>query len=92
MNTRLRHEMQDAWRKFEHSHHEYVDTLVLQEEIADAEGYYVAELDVQENMAERITKWIETAELQKAYDTIEDSASHIVASSVRSKSSSSSST
>jgi hypothetical protein len=89
---RISRDMKDASRKFEASHHQYVDVLLIQEEIAEAECYYVAELDMQENIAERILKWIETAELQKAYDSIEDSASNTGAASIRTRASSSSAT
>ena len=82
--------MADAWHRFEACHNGLIDLLTSQDDIADAEQYYIVELDTQEKTTERVNKWIETAIMQLAYDEIQDSASQVRTSSVRSRASSSS--
>ena len=76
--------MKDAWSRFEESHHEIVNKLTGQDEIAEAERYYIDELDSEEQIMDRISKWIETADMQEAYDNIPESASKSGSKSTRS--------
>ena len=77
--------MRDAWTKFEQCHHYLCSLLTSQDELTEAEKYYIDELDAEEGIMTRITNWVQTAEMSRAYEDIGDSASQ---TSVRTKRSS----